>query len=99
MGWSLALGPKTKYFGDTGAVQWLLGQLRQMQGAEKAVRWQGGAWWWVGGEILVREGGVVWCNRMRNQRGHVEMEEVKELLGVEEWSGEKRVSVGSNHSS
>jgi hypothetical protein len=48
MGWSLSMGPKAKYFGETGAVQWLLGQLGQMKGAEKAVRWRGGAWWWVG---------------------------------------------------
>jgi hypothetical protein len=84
MTWSLSLGKQTEYFGDATPTQWLVGQLKQMKGGEKATRWRGGNRWWVGGEFLVREGKVVWCNRMRTMRGHSEMGVVKRLLGAEE---------------
>ncbi len=36
----------------------------------------------VGGEFLFEGGEVRWCHRMRNTRDHVEVPELREVLGL-----------------
>ncbi len=58
-------------------------QLLEMRRENRAMRGQGGSRLWMGGEFLIREGAVAWCNRMGSYRGHAGVDVVKRLLGVE----------------
>ena len=71
-----------------------LGKLRKQAGASRqqqlemrrenrAMRGQGGSKLWMGGEFLIREGGIAWSNTMNSYRGHAGVDVVKRLLGVE----------------
>ncbi|KAF2666078.1 hypothetical protein BT63DRAFT_416499 [Microthyrium microscopicum] len=82
MGWSLNIGSRPNYFRGTNEVKWVIGQIRDMRKVEENIRLKGGAWWWVGGEYLIRDGKVTWCHRMRNYRDHVEMNVIKKLLQI-----------------
>jgi len=78
------MGARPQYFNKVNEISWIAGQLKQMKRVEeKEIRMKGGAWWWVGGEFLIREGRIVWAHKMRNYRDHVEMEELKRLVGAE----------------
>jgi hypothetical protein len=83
MSWSLNFGCRPRYYSEVNEVKWILGQFKQMKKESKEVRFKGGAWWWVGGEFLIRDGKLVWCNRMSSYRDHSEMDVVKKLLLVE----------------
>jgi hypothetical protein len=64
--------------------QWLKGQVQQLKQEDKALRLKGGNPLWVGGEFLFSDGQAVWCKRMKNFRGHSEIEVIRRLLGVED---------------
>jgi len=84
MGWTLRTGKRVAYMEGISEVEWLKGQLKEMKETDKSLRFRGGNWIWVGGEFLVRDSEVVWCRRMRNVRGHVEVDSLKRLLGCED---------------
>jgi hypothetical protein len=58
-------------------------QVLEMRRENRAMRGQGGSKLWMGGEFLIREGRVAWCNKMGSYRGHAGVDVVKRLLGVE----------------
>lgn len=84
MGWTFKAGKKVEYMEGISEVQWIAGQLRQVRETQRDLRFKGGNWLWVGGEFLVEGGQVVWCRRMRDYRGHSDVEAVRRLLGVED---------------
>lgn len=84
MGWTLKTGKRVEYMGGVSEFQWVAGQLRQVRETERHLRFKGGNWLWVGGEFMVEGGEVRWCRRMRNYRGHSDVEIVRKLLGVED---------------
>lgn len=44
---------------------------------------KGGSFKQVGGEFLFEEGKCVWAHRMRNTRDHAEIENIRQVLGLE----------------
>jgi hypothetical protein len=78
MGWTLNLGSRPEYF-QRNESKWIVAQVKQMM-KEKKQGLKGGAWWWIGGEFLIRQGKLVWCHRMKNYRDHAEMDVLKKLL-------------------
>jgi hypothetical protein len=84
MGWSLSMGPRPNYFNNVNEFKWVLNQCVDMKNERKDLRFQGGGWWWVGGEFLIKEGRVVWCHRMQNYRDHAEVEVLKKLVGADQ---------------
>jgi hypothetical protein len=84
MGWSLRKGKPVAYMEGISDFEWIKGQLKEMKETDKALRFRGGRWIWVGGEFFIRDSEVVWCRRMKNYRGHVEVDSLKKLLGCED---------------
>ena len=84
MGWTLRSGKRAAYMDGLSDAAWVAGQFKEMRDADPALRFRAGGWLWVGGEFLVRDSQVVWCRRMRNYRGHVEVDVLKRLLGCED---------------
>jgi hypothetical protein len=82
MTWSLNFGKRPDYFNDVNEMEWIFGQLKEMKRA-KEQRFKAGAWWWVGGEFLIREGRVIWCHRMRNYRDHTNPDVIKKIVGAD----------------
>ncbi|KAF2087261.1 hypothetical protein K490DRAFT_15945, partial [Saccharata proteae CBS 121410] len=89
---TLSLGPKKPDYIKTGflqtTVQSIFQGIRSGSGAVK-----GGDIRQVGGEMLWEEGRVVWCHRMKNTRDHAEVEELRQVLGLD-GTGEGRRSNG-----
>jgi hypothetical protein len=83
MGWSVNMGARPRYFSRVNEVKWIVGQLEQIKNEKREVRFKGGAWWWVGGEFLIRDGKLIWCHRMKNYRDHTEVDKVKKLLSAD----------------
>ena len=81
---TLALGPRPAYMRRHLLVSSVLsiGQGLRQIGSGLALR--GGDQKQVGGEFLFEGGAVVWCHRMRNTRDHVEVPELREVLGLGE---------------
>jgi hypothetical protein len=77
MGRALPLGKLRKQPGASRQ------QVLEMRRESRALRGQGGPRLWMGGEFLLREGAVAWCNRMGSYRGHATVDAVKRLLGVD----------------
>lgn len=78
-----AIGPRRpEYMKHIGKRQWVNGQLSEMAAAGKR-RWMGGSILQLGGEFLFQDGEVIWCHRMRNYRGHAEMETIKRILDID----------------
>jgi hypothetical protein len=77
MGRALPLGKLRKQPGSSRQ------QVLEMRRENRDMRGQGGSRLWMGGEFLIREGQVAWCNRMGSYRGHAGVDVVKRLLGVE----------------
>lgn len=84
MSWTLRAGPNCDYMKGINRYQWLKGQVDQVRQEEKSLRTKGGNILWVGGEFMFSGGEVVWCKRMKNYRGHTEIEVIRRLLGVED---------------
>jgi hypothetical protein len=53
------------------------------EGLRKRDLLRGGNPMQIGGEFLFENGQVVWCHRMRDYRGHAEIETLRRLVGLE----------------
>jgi hypothetical protein len=84
MSWTINLGPRADYMKGINEVQWLKGQYKQVKDEDRTLRTKGGNIFWVGGEFMFKDEKPVWCHRMKNFRGHSEIDVIKRLLGVEE---------------
>jgi hypothetical protein len=82
MSWTLNMGPKNEYYGESVA-KWIHSQIKEMKNEPNDLRFRGGAWWWVGGEFLIRDGRVVWCHRMKNYRDHIELDVIRKIVGAD----------------
>ncbi|KAF2760534.1 hypothetical protein EJ05DRAFT_498496 [Pseudovirgaria hyperparasitica] len=85
MSWTLDAGKqRPAYMQDISKPQWVAGQIKQIRGV-KGLRMKlaGGNPLQVGGEFLFSEEGVVWCHRMKNYRGHAEVETVRRVLEID----------------
>jgi hypothetical protein len=65
-------------------IQWVKGQIKQVREEEKKLRSKGGNILWIGGEFMFKDGTMTWCHRMKNYRGHSDIEVIKRLLGVDD---------------
>ncbi|TKX20256.1 hypothetical protein C1H76_7556 [Elsinoe australis] len=78
------LGPRRpQYMKDVSVMGWATTQGKEMAQAKGKKRLMGGNLFQIGGEFLFQEGQVVWCHRMRNYRGHAEMDTIKRILDIE----------------
>ncbi|CAD0086417.1 unnamed protein product [Aureobasidium vineae] len=79
-------GPKRpKYMKDVPFHKWQLEQWTTMAKPPKGnSRFKGGNLLQIGGEFLFQDGQVVWCHRMKNMRGHAEVDVVKRVLELED---------------
>jgi hypothetical protein len=84
MSWTFNFGPRCDYMPDISVYTWMLEQAQQFLQEENDLKLKGGNILWVGGEFMFRKGGVVWCRRMKNYRGHSDIATIKGLLGVNE---------------
>lgn len=84
MSWTLRTGPRVDYMKGINEYQWIKGQYKQVRDEQYGLRGKGGNIFWVGGEFMFKDEKPVWCHRMKNYRGHSEIETIKRLLGVEE---------------
>jgi len=84
MTWTLNMGQRVSYMGNMTEIEWLGGQFKQFRETENGLKFKAGNPLWIGGEFLVENGEVKWCRRMRNYRGHSDIDLVKTLLGVED---------------
>jgi hypothetical protein len=84
MSWSINLGRRPEYQERTTADAtgtWLR-QINSLPEDKKEKKYKGGGLLWTGGEFLIKDGKVVWCHRMKTYRDHVEMDVIKDLLGI-----------------
>ncbi|KAG9853321.1 hypothetical protein KCU98_g3353, partial [Aureobasidium melanogenum] len=79
-------GPKRpEYMKDISFNQWQIKQWTTMAKPPKGnSRFKGGNLLQIGGEFLFQDGQVVWCHRMKNMRGHAEVDVVKRVLELED---------------
>lgn len=79
-------GPKRPgYMKDIPLYQWQLKQWTTMAKPPKGnSRFKGGNLLQIGGEFLFQDGQVVWCHRMKNMRGHAEVDVVKRVLELDD---------------
>jgi len=84
MSWTLNLGRRVSYMENMTEVEWICGQVKQFCETESKLKFKAGNPMWIGGEFLVENGEVQWCRRMKNYRGHSDVDVVKSLLRVEE---------------
>ncbi|KAF2227535.1 AhpC/TSA antioxidant enzyme-domain-containing protein [Elsinoe ampelina] len=81
--WNM-LGPKRpEYMKDVNVLDWANGQVKEVAHVKGKKRFMGGNLFQIGGEFLFQEGQVVWCHRMRNYRGHAEMDVIRRILDIE----------------
>lgn len=77
---TLTLGEKPKYLADQGPFELLKKSVVQV------CKWgsplQGGDIQQVGGEFLFVNGEVGWCHRMKTTRDHIEVESLKQVMGL-----------------
>lgn len=84
MSWSLDIGSKRpEYMKEISPPAWLLEQIRQVSKTRGMKKFKGGNWLQIGGEFLFQNGQVIWCHRMKNYRGHAEIQVLKQLLEIE----------------
>lgn len=85
MGISLnILGPRRpEYMKDISLAGWMNGQLEELAKVKGKKKFRGGNLLQIGGEFLFEDGEVVWCHRMRNYRGHAEMDVIRRVLHVD----------------
>ncbi|GAB7361538.1 hypothetical protein MBLNU230_g1592t1 [Neophaeotheca triangularis] len=83
MSLTLRLGGQPQYMHDVSVPDVLKGFLKELKGMRMEERFQGGNMFQIGGEFLFEEGNVRWCHRMKNMRGHAEVEDIKRVLGME----------------
>jgi hypothetical protein len=77
-------GPKRPdYMKDIDFTTWQVRQWSTMAKQKGRKRFKGGNLLQVGGEFLFQDGQVVWCHRMKNMRGHAEVNTVKRILDVD----------------
>lgn len=79
-------GRKPKYM-NNGAVPMVLNTGKQMVQAGRHEIFKGGPIFQMGGEFLFEDGEAVWCHRMRNIRGHAEIDILKKVLGIFDGDG------------
>ncbi|KAF8467338.1 AhpC/TSA antioxidant enzyme-domain-containing protein [Kalaharituber pfeilii] len=79
---TLAPGKKPEYLKDAG----MLGLIKKsvVQGLTWGGAFKGGDIQQVGGEFLFVGGECVWCHRMKTTADHVEVSELKKVMGIEE---------------
>lgn len=75
---------RPEYMRDINAGQWIVEQSKFTIKAKgsTSLKFQGGNVFQIGGEFLFQDGRVVWCHRMRNYRGHAEVDTIKRVLGI-----------------
>lgn len=82
MSLTLKLGGQPQYMHDVSVPAVLKGFIKELRGMRMEERFQGGNMFQIGGEFLFEQGEVKWCHRMKNMRGHAEVEEIKRVLGM-----------------
>lgn len=82
---------RPEYMKDISIGAWAKGQLTQVRasmketdGIRKRDVLRGGNPMQIGGEFLLDEGEVVWCNRMKNYRDHAEIGVLRKLLELDD---------------
>jgi len=74
---------RPEYMKDISAFQWLNGQNKEVIATKGMKKFKGGNLLQIGGEFLFQDGQVVWCHRMKNMRGHAEVDVVRRVLEIE----------------
>ncbi|KAF2149246.1 hypothetical protein K461DRAFT_231206 [Myriangium duriaei CBS 260.36] len=73
---------RPKYMADINLQRWMGGQLKDVSSVKGKKRFMGGNVMQIGGEFLFENGEVTWCHRMRNYRGHAEVDVIKRILDI-----------------
>ena len=88
LGMSLSLnvlgGGRPQYMKQVSPPAWLAGQIKQVsktKGMKKRIT--GGNWMQIGGEFLFENGEIRWCHRMKNYRGHAEIDVLRRILEID----------------
>jgi len=74
---------RPEYMKEISLPDWAIGQVKEVAKTKGMKRWRGGNIFQVGGEFLFQDGQMVWCHRMKNYRGHAEIETVRRVLEIE----------------
>jgi len=78
------LGKKRpEYMKEINFTKWQNGQLKEIFSTKGRKKFRGGHLLQVGGEFLFQDGEVHWCHRMRNMRGHAEVDVIRRVLQIE----------------
>jgi len=78
------LGKKRpEYMKDIDVIKWSHGQIKEVFATKGKKKFRGGNLFQIGGEFLFQDGEVHWCHRMRNMRGHAEIEVIRRVLQIE----------------
>jgi hypothetical protein len=78
---TLELGKKPGYIHSNIFITSVQSVVQGLKNGNKALK--GGDFKQVGGEFLFEDGKPVWVHRMRNTRDHAEVEQLREVLGLE----------------
>lgn len=78
---TLDLGPTTPSYMQSSLLGVVVGSFWQALSSGRSAL-KGGDFSQVGGEVVVRNGKVVWGRRMRNTRDHAEIAELRRVLGL-----------------
>lgn len=75
---------RPEYMRNINPAQWIAEQSKFQMKSKGGLRLKakGGNIFQIGGEFLFEDGRVVWCHRMRNYRGHAEVDTIKRVLGI-----------------
>jgi hypothetical protein len=79
---TLNLGKKPNYIHSNLFVTSVQSIVQSLKTGDKALK--GGDFKQVGGEFLFEDGKVKWVHRMRNTRDHAEIEELRQIIGLDD---------------
>jgi len=79
---TLNLGKKPNYIHSNLFVTSVQSIVQSLKTGDKALK--GGDFKQVGGEFLFENGEAKWVHRMRNTRDHAEIEEIRQVLGLDD---------------
>lgn len=84
MGWTVNIGTRRpEYMKEVSPPAWLAEQFRQMGKTKGHKKFKGGNWLQIGGEFLFEDEKITWCHRMKNYRGHAEIETLRRILEID----------------
>lgn len=75
---------RPEYMKDINPLQWINGQNKEILATKGRKRFRGGNLLQIGGEFLFQDGEVHWCHRMKNMRGHAEVDVIRRVLQIED---------------